>query len=91
MARPFNRDCAGAFLSLVATTLAGEGPNGIRRLLSHCMRSSIMTVTIAEMPGRSSTSPKRDARLVSWHVVAGPPEGISANAFHCAIVGADEL
>ena len=31
-------------------------------------------------------APKRDARLVSWHVVAGPPEGISANAFHCATV-----
>src|SRR5215468_979826 len=32
---------------------------------------------------------KRDPRSVSWLVVAGPPEGISANAYHCAIVGAD--
>jgi hypothetical protein len=36
-------------------------------------------------------APKRDPRSLSWHVVAGPPEGISANAYHCAIVGADEL
>ena len=34
---------------------------------------------------------KRDPRSLSWRVVAGPPEGISANAYHCAIVGADEL
>jgi hypothetical protein len=34
---------------------------------------------------------KRDPRSISWLVVAGPPEGISANAYHCAIVGADEL
>ena len=35
--------------------------------------------------------PKRDPRSISWLVVAGPPEGISANAYHCAIVEADEL
>ena len=29
-------------------------------------------------------APKRDPRSISWLVVAGPPEGISANAFHCA-------
>jgi len=27
---------------------------------------------------------KRDPRSLSWRVVAGPPEGISANAYHCA-------
>ena len=32
---------------------------------------------------------KRDPRSLSWLVVAGPPEGISANAYHCAITGAD--
>jgi hypothetical protein len=36
-------------------------------------------------------APKRDPRSISWRVVAGPPGGISANAYHCAIVGADEL
>ena len=35
--------------------------------------------------------PKRDPRSISWLVVAGPPQGISANAYHCAIVGADQL
>jgi len=34
---------------------------------------------------------KLDPRSISWLVVAGPPEGVSANAYHCAIVGADEL
>jgi hypothetical protein len=29
----------------------------------------------------------RDLRSISWLVVAGPPEGITANAYHCAIVG----
>jgi hypothetical protein len=29
-------------------------------------------------------APKRDPRSISWRVVAGPPEGISATAFHCA-------
>ena len=28
-------------------------------------------------------------RSISWLVVAGPPLGITANAYHCAIVGAD--
>jgi hypothetical protein len=36
-------------------------------------------------------APKLDPRSISWLVVAGPPGGISANAYHCAIVGADEL
>ena len=36
-------------------------------------------------------APKQDPRSVSWLVVAGPPEGISANAYHCAVVGAHEL
>ena len=31
-------------------------------------------------------APKRDPRSVSWLIVAGPPEGISANALHCATV-----
>ena len=34
----------------------------------------------------SKGAPKRDPRSVSWLVVAGPPEGISANALHCATV-----
>jgi hypothetical protein len=34
-------------------------------------------------------APKLDPRSISWLVVAGPPEGITANAYHCAIVGAD--
>jgi hypothetical protein len=32
----------------------------------------------------------RDPRSISWLVIAGPPEGITANAYHCAIVGVDE-
>jgi hypothetical protein len=36
-------------------------------------------------------APGRDPRSVSRLVVTGPPEGISANAYHRAIVGADEL
>ena len=36
-------------------------------------------------------APKRDPRSISWLVVAGPPEGISANTYHCAIMGADEV
>jgi hypothetical protein len=31
---------------------------------------------------------KRDPRSLSGHVVAGPPEDISANVYHCATVGA---
>ena len=31
-------------------------------------------------------SPKRNPRSLSWLIVAGPPEGISANALHCATV-----
>ena len=42
----------------------------------------------------TKSSPKsrltRDPRSNSWLVVAGPPEGITANAYHCAVVGADE-
>ena len=30
--------------------------------------------------------PKRRPRSVSWLIVAGPPEGISANALHCATI-----
>jgi len=33
---------------------------------------------------------ERDSRSISWRIVAGPPEGITANAYHCAIVGTDE-
>lgn len=34
---------------------------------------------------------RQDRRAISWHIVAGPPNGISANAFYCATVGADDL
>jgi hypothetical protein len=35
------------------------------------------------------TGLKTDPRSLSWLVVAGPPKGVSANAFHCAVVGTE--
>ena len=60
-------------------------------------RAGFVAPSAAKLPSKKPVNkgpkgaPKRDPRSVSWLVVAGPPEGISANAYHCAIVGANEL
>ena len=41
---------------------------------------------VEEPSTASKAAPKRDPRSISRRVVAGLPEGISANAFHCATV-----
>ena len=53
--------------------------NGLRPL--HCPIRSKVKKPVNKGP---KAAPKRDPRSLSWRVVAGPPEGISANAFHCA-------
>ena len=65
-----------------------EGSNGFGRYIAS---------SDAKLPSKKPVNkgakgaPKRDPRSISWLVVAGPPQGISANAYHCAIVGADQL
>jgi hypothetical protein len=64
-----------------------ESSNGLRTL--HIASSD------AKLPSKKPVNkgpkgpPNRDPRSISWLVVAGPPKGLSANAYHCAIVGAD--
>jgi hypothetical protein len=61
MPRRDSAESAGAFLSLVATTLAGKAGTESTASLSHCMRSWIMMVTmtmvtaIAAIPSRMET------------------------------------